>query len=162
MVVKFKIRTDAAKRKDRQRMKEIWDRIGFFEASEQGLADQAKMIIFNWWFTKVEIEEIRCRCKRSDDQGETNEEELAVKEISVENESCINDEESFQRGANKQGFDDKEKELLKEVVHYMKKVRDNISPKTDWLTEKFTDDLHNTSSIFTTQDQQQVQIAWGN
>lgn len=40
-------------------MKQIWDRIGLFEACEQRILDQTKLIWENGWLTDVEIEEIR-------------------------------------------------------------------------------------------------------
>lgn len=52
------------------------------------------MIQLNGWLTEVEIEEIRCRCKRSDEQvkikNDTNEEEVDMWDGSVEDENCIN------------------------------------------------------------------------
>ena len=41
------IRSQPKKRKYRQRMKKIWDEIGFFPVTEQILADQAKQIRTN-------------------------------------------------------------------------------------------------------------------
>ena len=41
------IRSQPKKRKCRQRMKKIWDEIGFFPVTEQILADQAKQIRTN-------------------------------------------------------------------------------------------------------------------
>ena len=40
-------------------MKKIWDEIGVFPVIEQRLADQAREIRTNKWFTNIEIEEIR-------------------------------------------------------------------------------------------------------
>lgn len=40
-------------------MKKIWDEIRVFPATGQRLADQARQIRRNKWFTDIEIEEMR-------------------------------------------------------------------------------------------------------
>ena len=47
------------KKKNRQRMKKIWNKIGVFPVTGQRLADQARQIRTNKWLTGIEIEEIR-------------------------------------------------------------------------------------------------------
>ena len=44
-------------------MKQVWDRIGLFAATEERLADQAIQIRVNGCLTEIEIEEIRRRCE---------------------------------------------------------------------------------------------------
>ena len=39
-------------------MKKIWDEIGAFPVTEQGLADQARQIQTNKWLADIEIEEL--------------------------------------------------------------------------------------------------------
>ena len=55
------------------------------------------------WLTDIQIEEIRRRCKRSDKQGEaeneTHEEELDMRDESVEDGYCLYEEESSQSRA---------------------------------------------------------------
>ena len=41
-----------------RRMKKIWDEIGAFPVTEQGLADQARQIQTNKWLADIEIEEL--------------------------------------------------------------------------------------------------------
>ena len=98
-------------------MKEIWERIGVFKASEQQLPNQARL---NGWLTEVEIEEIRRRCERSDKQVEAdnkkNEEELDMRDKIVKDDNRINEDESFQSRADEQGFENEEKELLKKFL----------------------------------------------
>ena len=47
------------KRGYRIRMYSIWQDIGTFEITEQGSADQVRVIKSNKWLSKVEIEEIK-------------------------------------------------------------------------------------------------------
>ena len=39
-------------------MKKIWDEIGAFPVTKQGLADQARQIQTNKWLADIEIEEL--------------------------------------------------------------------------------------------------------
>ena len=39
-------------------MKKIWDEVGAFPVTEQGLADQARQIQTNKWLADIEIEEL--------------------------------------------------------------------------------------------------------
>ena len=39
-------------------MKKIWDEIGAFPVTEQGLADRARQIQTNKWLADIEIEEL--------------------------------------------------------------------------------------------------------
>ena len=41
-----------------RRMKKIWDEIGAFPVTEQGLADRARQIQTNKWLADIEIEEL--------------------------------------------------------------------------------------------------------
>ena len=110
------------------------------EASEQRLADQARIIRLNGWLREVQIEELKYRCKRSDEQveveNETNKEVLDMRGESVKDGNQINDKESFQSSADEQGFDDEDKDLLKEVLNYMKDCPGNIPPNMMYKERK--------------------------
>ena len=54
-------------------MKQIWDEKGVFQASEQRIVDQARMIRVNGWLTDIEIEEIRRRSEAVKDQEDERE-----------------------------------------------------------------------------------------
>ena len=64
------IRREPTKRKYRQRMKKIWDKIGVFPGTEQRLADQARQIQTNKWLADKEIEEIRRKLERNNSKVE--------------------------------------------------------------------------------------------
>ena len=81
IVIECWIKSEPTKRKYRQRMKQIWDKIGVFPITEQRLADQVRQIRRNNWLTDIEIEEIKRKCqdsqneeKRSD--GSSNKEDM--------------------------------------------------------------------------------------
>ena len=69
-------RSDPTKRGYRKRMIAIWREIGAFEINEQRLADQARVIRANQWFTELELEEIRrgIHTPMEREQEEVNEE----------------------------------------------------------------------------------------
>ena len=54
-------------------MKQIWDEKGLFQANEQRIVDQARMIRVNGWLTDIEIEEIRRRIESAGEQEHANE-----------------------------------------------------------------------------------------
>ena len=66
LVFECYLRSDPKKRGFRKRLKQIWDEIGVFEATEQRLADQARAIKSNNWLSDLEIEDIARKIENND------------------------------------------------------------------------------------------------
>ena len=56
-------RSDPTKRGYRKRMMKIWREMGVFEAAEQRLADQTRVIGTNGWLSEAELDEIQRKIK---------------------------------------------------------------------------------------------------
>ena len=72
VVIECWIRSDPTTRGYRKRMKRIWDEKGLFQANEQRIVDQARMIRVNGWLTDIEIEEIRRKIQAPEEQEHEN------------------------------------------------------------------------------------------
>ena len=69
----------------RQRMHNTWNENGGFDISETRLADQVRMIRRNKWFTPVELDELKIRVNKQNDEDQVEEDGDAVEPTSEEN-----------------------------------------------------------------------------
>ena len=141
IVIECYIRSEPTKRGFRKRMKQIWDDIGVFDVTEQRLADQARQVRLNKWLTDLEMEEIGRKCLSPNNTGEDvidggnqvrgdEENNLPLAEdrttISTEQGNMHNDvemgrsfpedQEIIIQRAEREGYDDGDKELLVNVL----------------------------------------------
>ena len=125
VVIECWIRSDPTTRGYRKRMKQIWDEKGLFQANEQRIVDQARMIRVNGWLTDIEIEGIRRRIEDAGEQEYENENEEQDEQCDAETQETNNrisflGDESLLHRAQVAGFEDEEKELLKDVVRFLR------------------------------------------
>ena len=78
-----------------------------------------------------------------------------MRDESVKDGNRISDTESFQSSADEQGFDDEDKDLLKEVLNYMKDCPGNIPPnkyKERERAKRATAKMNKIISVMSTQN----------
>ena len=122
-------------------MKQIWDEKGVFQASEQRIVDQARMIRVNGWLTDIEIEEIRRMNEAVEDQedereGEEQNEQYEYEAQETDHHRSILDVESVLDRAQVEGFGDEEKYLLKDVLNNIENNPDKIPPNLRYSERK--------------------------
>ena len=141
VVIECWIRSDPTTRRCRKRMKKIWDEKGLFQANEQRIVDQARMIRVNGWLTEIEIEDIRRRIEGAGEQEHENEDEEQAEQYDAEMQETYThisflDEERLLNRAQIAGFEDEEKELLKDVINNIRNNPDKNPPNLRYIERK--------------------------
>ena len=105
------------------------------------IVDQARMIRVNGWLTEIEIEDIRRRIDGAGEQEHENEDEEQAEQYDAEMQETYThisflDEESLLNRAQIAGFEDEEKELLKDVINNIRNNPDKNSPNLRYIERK--------------------------
>ena len=90
-------------------MKKIWDEIGAFPVTEQGLADQARQIQTNKWLPDIEIEEIRKKLEQKNSTVEVQENDLEITEHN-ENKQGQSEEQRAQESLVEPGHENQQQQ----------------------------------------------------
>ena len=128
---------------------------------EQRIVDQARMIRVNGWLTDIEFEEIRRKSQAPEEQEEESEDVQQNQQCDAEanetnNHPSFQDDESLLRRAQFEGFNDNEKELLKDVLNNITNNPDKIPPNLRYIERKkvkeATNRINKVISIITTEN----------
>ena len=90
-------------------MKKIWDEIGAFPVTEQGLADRARQIQTNKWLADIEIEELERNWNKKNSTVEVQENDLEITEHN-ENKQGQSEEQRTQEILVEQGHENQQQQ----------------------------------------------------